>query len=95
MWKHNFKQWLIAIDQLLCCTIGLIITILSCIIKSIEPTYYYADESLSSRAYRWEQNNITKYPRVIIDNIFFWEDKHCYNSYTSEREGRQLPPELR
>ena len=55
----------------------------------------WPDETLSSRAFRWEQEGIRSWPRIIIDHLFFWETKHCYQSYISEREGRQLPPELR
>ena len=55
----------------------------------------WPDETLSSRAWRWEQNGIRAWPRRIIDRLFFWEKQHCYQSYISEREGRQLPPELR
>lgn len=55
----------------------------------------WPDETLSSRAWRWEQNGVRAWPRRFIDRIFFWEQDHCYQSYISEREGRQLPPELR
>ena len=55
----------------------------------------YCDESLSSRAYRWEHDGVRSWPRRLIDRLFFWEEQHCFQSYQSEREGRQLPPELR
>lgn len=55
----------------------------------------WPDETLSSRAWRWEQNGVRSWPRRFIDRLFFWEQQHCYQSYISEREGRQLPPELR
>lgn len=55
----------------------------------------WPDETLSSRAWRWEQNGVRSWPRRFIDRLFFWEEQHCYQSYISEREGRQLPPELR
>lgn len=55
----------------------------------------WPDETLSSRAWRWEQNGVRSWPRRFIDRLFFWEQDHCYQSYVSEREGRQLPPELR
>ena len=55
----------------------------------------WPDETLSSRAFRWEQNGVRKWPRIMIDCLFFWESEHCFQSYLSEREGRQLPPELR
>lgn len=55
----------------------------------------WPDETLSSRAWRWEKNGVRSWPRRLIDRIFFWESEHCFQSYLSEREGRQLPPELR
>ena len=55
----------------------------------------WPDETLSSRAYRWEKDGKRSWTRKLIDAIFFWEEHHCYASYVSEREGRQLPPELR
>ena len=55
----------------------------------------WPDESLSSRAWRWEKDGVRAWPRCLIDKLFFWEPNHCRESYRSEREGRQLPPELR
>lgn len=55
----------------------------------------WPDESLSSRAWRWEQDGIRSWPRKLIDALFFMEKEHCRQSYISERERRQLPPELR
>ena len=55
----------------------------------------WPDETLSSRAWRWEKDGVRAWPRRLIDRLFFWEEEHCYQSYQSEREGRQLPPELR
>ena len=55
----------------------------------------WPDDTLSSRAYRWDVDGVRKWPRIVIDRLFFWEKQHCQQSYLSEREGRQLPPELR
>ena len=55
----------------------------------------FPDETLSSRAWRWEQDGVRSWPRRFIDRLFFWEPNHCRKSSQSEREGRQLPPELR
>lgn len=51
----------------------------------------YADETLSSRAYRERRETLVK----IIDGIFFWEEKHCFSAYMSERKRLQAPPETR
>lgn len=55
----------------------------------------WPDETLSSRAWRWEQDGVRSWPRKFIDALFFLSPDHCQESYESERKGRQLPPELR
>lgn len=55
----------------------------------------WPDETLSSRAWRWERDGVRVWPRKLIDAIFFAEKEHCYQSYISERERQQFPPELR
>lgn len=82
--RHNAKQFVIAIDQAL-----------SCLVCTAFKETGYADESLSSRAYRWHMDGVRKWPNLLIDRLFFWEEQHCFQSYQSEREGKQLPPELR
>jgi len=50
----------------------------------------WADETLSSRAYR-------EFPRLakIIDLLFWFDPEHCKTSYMSEAFRAQLPPEFR
>lgn len=55
----------------------------------------YADETLSSRAYRHKKDGSRAWPAWIIDHLFFWQDEHCKASYESELERAHLPPELR
>jgi hypothetical protein len=55
----------------------------------------WADETISSQAYRWEKNGIRSWPRKVIDTIFFWQKAHCRGSYVYEKERRHLPPEFR
>lgn len=55
----------------------------------------WPDETMSSRAWRWELNGVRTWPRKAVDGLLFWDKNHCQESYVSEREGRQLPPELR
>jgi hypothetical protein len=57
----------------------------------------YADETLSSRAWRaYEKGKIFgKIFRPTIDFIFFFEKNHCYEAYLFERKRMQQPPELR
>ena len=51
------------------------------------------DETLSSRAYRTEQQNkiFGKIFRPVIDLLFFFDPLHCYESYLAESTRRQLP----
>ena len=99
MLKFNFKQFLISLDQTLCCLLGCILTILSYFIHSIPRVKYYADESLSSRCYRLYRDGKMKWPCILVDHIFFWDTdgdkKHCELSYISELERNQCPPEFR
>jgi hypothetical protein len=57
----------------------------------------WPDETLSSRAHRWRQSGKRHWPARVLDAVFafFGDTDHCLASYQSEREGRQLPPELR
>lgn len=55
----------------------------------------WPDETISSRAWRWELKGKRSWPRKLIDALFFFDPDHCRESYESERIGRQLPPELR
>ena len=55
----------------------------------------WPDETISSRAWRWEKNGTRAWTRKVIDALFFWDAEHCRESYESEKLGRQLPPELR
>lgn len=82
---HNIYQLLIAFDQFVNALTGLI-----CFKEKI-----WADESLSSRAYRMDRDGVRSWPRKLIDALFFWEKDHCRDSYYSEVERRQCPLELR
>ncbi len=53
----------------------------------------YADETLSSRAWRARDKQPWLYKS--IDKLFFWDVSHCCQSYYSEKLRRQFPPELR
>ena len=84
--KHNLHQLFIAINQLFNVVLGTI----------LQPfTKHYGDETMSSRAYRLRHYKNIRWPEKLINLLFFFEKNHCYNSFISEREGRQLPPEAR
>jgi hypothetical protein len=55
----------------------------------------WPDETLSSRAWRWDNDGVRSWPKKVINAMFFWQKDHCLSSYNNERDGRQLPPELR
>jgi hypothetical protein len=76
----RLKNVLIALDQLINAVFG-----------------GWPDETLSSRAWRWHVFGKRSWPRKAIDKVFgfFGDANHCLESFLSEREGRQLPPEAR
>ena len=53
------------------------------------------DETLSARAWRLEQERGRKWPRILIDTLLFFDRDHCYQSYLSEIERKQLPVSMR
>lgn len=55
----------------------------------------WPDETLSSRAWRWDENGKRIWPRKLIDGLFFWEKDHCRESYQSEAARKQCPVEFR
>lgn len=93
--KHILIQLLISLDQ----TANVLLSLLS-------PWAWrgaWADETLSSRAYRaWRDG--APFGRVampVIDWLFFWQTLrpdalgHCHNAYLNEREKYNHPPEMR
>ena len=81
---HNFKQFLIAIDQLF--------NVLICVLLREQA---YADESISSHSWRWDRDGVRHWPRKLIDGLLFFDKHHCQESYKSEVLRRQAPPETR
>lgn len=85
-WLHNLKQFLIAFDQMLNALVGLF--------TPWERSW--ADETFSSRCWRWHVAGVRSWPYRLVECLFFWErGGHCEDSFMSERLGRQLPPEAR
>lgn len=77
---HRVTQILIALDQL---------------VNSFLPNGW-ADETLSSRAYRLNRSNHgAGFTMHAVDTLFFWQDEHCKQAYFSERKRKHLPPEFR
>jgi len=54
------------------------------------------DETLSSRAYRTEQQQkiFGRLFRPVIDLVFFFDPLHCYKSYLAEIDRLQLPDNM-
>uniref|UniRef100_UPI0033412D81 hypothetical protein n=1 Tax=Castellaniella defragrans TaxID=75697 RepID=UPI0033412D81 len=55
----------------------------------------WADETLSSRA--WRCRDVRKWAIAYraIDAVFFWQPNHCQNAYEYERMQGQLPEGFR
>lgn len=89
--KHNGEQLFIAVDQLL----NVIATLLT--------SRAWADETLSSRAWRAEVRGLWfgRIFRPLIDALFCWQairpdaTGHCHQAYLREQERAGLPPEFR
>lgn len=89
--KHNAVQLFIAVDQLL----NVLLTMLT--------SKAWADETLSSRAWRAETRGLWfgRISRPVIDLLFAWQTirpdatGHCHQAYLRERERAGLPPEFR
>ena len=89
--KHWLVQLFIAVDQLL----NVLVTPFN--------ASAWADETLSSRAYRaWADGKVFgKVFMPVIDVLFSWQTirpgaiGHCHQAYLKERERLGLPPEMR
>lgn len=54
-----------------------------------------ADETLSSRAYRHSRDGSRKWPKKLINTLFFWQTDHCRAAYESELNRSHLPKGMR
>lgn len=57
----------------------------------------FADETLSSRAYRAELNGTWwgRWTRPMIDGLFFWQERHCAAAFRSEMSRKHFPEALK
>jgi len=56
----------------------------------------YADETLSARAYRRQQDSRGwAVARRVIDAMFFWESAHCEDAFVAEVVRRHMPEKYR
>ena len=56
----------------------------------------WADETFSSRCYRWKlKKSRLRVFYYAVNALFFWQADHCQDAFLSERNSRHLPPELR
>lgn len=96
IFKHNFYQLLISFDQFISNLIGVILSLITLIFPWLPKTdLFWADETFSSKCWRWEiEDQITK-PRKTVDIILFFDENHCYTSFKNETLGKQLPPRCR
>lgn len=103
IFKHNVWQALVSIDQAIHNVGGSLWAGLALFLVRIPTGQTWADESLSSRCWRWHLDGERDWPYILVDTLFWWDKEirdghtvgHCELSWESERNGRQLPPELR
>lgn len=55
----------------------------------------WADETLSSRAYRCRDVRRWRIVMRVIDGLFFWQDGHCKKAYEVELAQGHLPSDFR
>lgn len=56
----------------------------------------WSDETISARCWREGKTDARwNLWRIAVDVLFFWQQQHCFNSYISEFERKQLPEEYR
>lgn len=51
----------------------------------------WADETLSARMWRHRGLPWWQEARWLVDKLFFWQPNHCYQSFVSELQRKQLP----
>lgn len=74
-------QPLIAFDQFL-----------NCLIYIDGDGFGCADETLSARLFRCQlQELLSDKPHKLVDALLWFDKNHCYESWRSEVERRQLP----
>jgi hypothetical protein len=92
---HALTQWVLALNQFTHMTLGLFL-----------PWSWrtmWADETMSSRAWRSEQRGkrTAKIVRPLIDALFWWQEidpkysGHCHQAWARERSNDWKPPEQR
>lgn len=57
----------------------------------------FADETLSSRAYRADRDGkvFGRIFRPLIDTLFFWDKRHCFQAYLAEVSRKQYSKNFR
>lgn len=55
----------------------------------------WADETISSRAWRQRHKRRWSIAVKLIDWIFFWDPNHCENAYYAEIRRRQVHDSMR
>jgi hypothetical protein len=79
------KQFLVALDQAA-----------NTLIYVSGDGWGWADETLSARLWRcYRQGLISDRWYRAVDRLFFWQTMHCFGSYLSESERKQLPRHYR
>ena len=94
---HNTKQLLIAVDQAANAAMGFVAALVALCPRLGQAGLWWADETISAHCWRWHIHGVRSWPRRLVDGValILGDENHCLESYKSEVEGRQLPPEMR
>ena len=94
---HNTKQLLIALDQAANAAMGFVAALVALWPRCRKAGLWWADETISAHCWRWHIHGVRGWPRRMVDGValILSDENRCLESYKSEVEGRQLPPEMR
>lgn len=80
----RFKQFALSIDQTVNCFVSVFVG------------GGWADETFSARCWReCKTSSNWNAARRVVDALFWFDPQHCFASYISEFERKQLPREYR
>lgn len=83
--RHNAKQFLIAVDQGLNALLGLLLGLAGLLYLLPRPAgFWWADETISAYCWRWELSGVRRLPRLLVDAL-----ARCWGRY------QPLPGKLR
>ena len=94
---HNTKQLLIALDQTANAAMGFVAALVDLWPRCRAAGLVVDGCNHQRHCWHWHIHDVRSWPRRMVDGValILGDENHCLESYKSEVEGRQLPPEMR